>query len=106
MTLTGDRGVKVPALARTLRGRSRVVPMLAQWSKTRTRVPGVSPRPIEVNGGAEALFLDAQQRVLCVWAIDIAGAQITSIRSVVNPDKPRHLGPVGDFASLVRGSAS
>jgi RNA polymerase sigma-70 factor (ECF subfamily) len=29
------------------------------------------------------------------------GGQIRSIRSVVNPDKLRHLGPLGDFRSLV-----
>ena len=31
-------------------------------------------------------------------ALDIAGGQITSINSIVNPDKLRHLGPVGDLA--------
>jgi RNA polymerase sigma-70 factor (ECF subfamily) len=30
------------------------------------------------------------------------GGQITSIRSVVNPEKLTHLGPVGDFGSLLR----
>jgi hypothetical protein len=36
-----------------------------------------------------------------VMALDIAGGQITSISSIVNPDKLKHLGPVGDFTSLV-----
>jgi RNA polymerase sigma-70 factor (ECF subfamily) len=35
-------------------------------------------------------------------ALDIAGGQIRSINSVVNPDKLTHLGPVGDFPSLLR----
>jgi RNA polymerase sigma-70 factor, ECF subfamily len=37
-----------------------------------------------------------------VWALDIAGGQIRSISSIVNPEKLRHLGPVGDLRSLLR----
>jgi hypothetical protein len=37
-----------------------------------------------------------------VVALDIAGGQITSISSIVNPDKLAHLGPVGDFGSLLK----
>ena len=35
-----------------------------------------------------------------VMALEIAGGQIISIRSIVNPDKLKHLGPLGDFTSL------
>jgi hypothetical protein len=55
-------------------------------------VPGVSLRLVEVNGGPGALFLDAQQRLIGVLALDIAGGQITSISAIVNPDKLTHLG--------------
>ena len=64
----------------------------------------MSLRPVEVNGGPGALFLDAQQRLIAVWALDIAGGQITSISWIVNPDKLTHLGPVGDFRSLLRSA--
>jgi len=40
--------------------------------------------------------------VIGVLALDIAGGQITSISSIVNPDKLAHLGPVADFGSLLR----
>ena len=102
VTLTGDGGGKVPALARKLRGRSRVANMLITFARTRAGVPGVSMRRVEVNGGQGALFLDGQQRLIGVWALDIADGHIRSISSVVNPDKLAHLGPVGDFASLLR----
>jgi RNA polymerase sigma-70 factor (ECF subfamily) len=36
-----------------------------------------------------------------VWSLEIAGGEIRSISSVVNPDKLAHLGVVGHFASLV-----
>jgi hypothetical protein len=56
----------------------------------------------EVNGGPGALYLDGRQRLIGVVALDIAGGQIASISSIVNPDKLKHLGPVGDFASLLK----
>jgi RNA polymerase sigma-70 factor (ECF subfamily) len=102
--LTGDGGGKVPALARSLRGRDRVARTLINWIRLAARLPGVSLRPVEVNGGPGALYLDAQQRLIGVLALDIVGGQITSISSIVNPDKLTHLGPVADFRSLLRSA--
>jgi RNA polymerase sigma-70 factor (TIGR02957 family) len=102
--LTGDGGGKVPALARSLRGRARVARTLGTWFRLGARLPGASVRPVEVNGGPGALYLDARQRLIAVLALDIAGGQITSINAIVNPDKLTHLGPVGDFTSLVRSA--
>jgi len=99
--LTGDGGGKVPALARSVHGRSRVARTIVNWVRLAARLPGVSFRPVEVNGSPGALYLDDQQRLLGVLALDIAGGQITSISSVVNPDKLKHLGPVGDVKSLL-----
>jgi hypothetical protein len=69
------------------------------------RVPGVSLRRVEVNGDPGAVYLDGQQRLIAVVALDIARGQITSINSIVNPDKLTHLGPVGDSTSLLRSAA-
>jgi RNA polymerase sigma-70 factor (ECF subfamily) len=102
--LTGDGGGKVPALGRTLRGRSRVAHTLVNWVRVAGRVPGVSWNLVEVNGGPGAVIRDAQERVVGVWALEIAGGQIAGVRSVVNPDKLSHLGPVGDFGSLLRSA--
>jgi RNA polymerase sigma-70 factor (ECF subfamily) len=101
--LTGDGGGKVPALAGTLRGRSRVARTLIS-SLLGAQVPGVSLRLVEVNGGPGALYLDAQQQLLAVFALEIAGGQITSINGIVNPDKLTHLGPVGDYLSVLRSA--
>jgi hypothetical protein len=95
--LTGDGGGKVPAILHPLRGRNRVARTLINWA---TRFPGVSLRVVEVNGGPGALYLDAQQRLIGVVALDIAGGQITSISTIVNPDRLTHLGPVADYRSL------
>ncbi len=102
--LTGDGGGKVPALARTLHGRNRVARTLINWVRLAARLPGVSLRPVEVNGGPGALYLDAQQRLIGVMALDIAGGQIRAISSIVNPDKLAHLGPVADSTSLLRSA--
>jgi RNA polymerase sigma-70 factor (TIGR02957 family) len=100
VALTGDGGGRVPALARTLRGRSRVARTLLEWARQAARAPGGSLRPVEVNGGPGALYLDAGQRLLAVVALEVGGGQVTSIGAIVNPDKLAHLGPVGDFGSL------
>src|SRR5687767_8826711 len=101
VVLTGDGGGKVPSLARSLHGRNHVARMLISWFRMVERFPGVSFRPVEVNGGPGALLLDGQEQVIGVWALDIAGGQIMSINSIVNPDKLTHLGPVGDIKSIL-----
>jgi RNA polymerase sigma factor (sigma-70 family) len=100
--LTGDGGGNAPAVPRALSGRARVAQALRNWIRLGTGLPGVSLRPVEVNGSPGALILDGQQRVIGVWALDVADGYISRIDSIVNPDKLRHLGPVGDFAALLQ----
>jgi RNA polymerase sigma-70 factor (ECF subfamily) len=101
--LTGDGGGKVPALAKTMRGRTNVASLIVSWPRI-ADLPGVSVRSVEVNGQAGALYLDPDERLLAVVALDIAGGQIHGIRSIVNPDKLAHLGPVGDFPALLKSA--
>jgi RNA polymerase sigma-70 factor (ECF subfamily) len=102
--LTGDGGGKVPALAHSLRGRSRVASVIANGIRRVSELPGVSWRPVEVNGSPGALFLDGHQHLIGVMALDITDGQITSINSILNPDKLTHLGPVADLKSLLRSA--
>lgn len=102
VVLQGDGGGKVPALARSLHGRSRVARTLLAWSRQGARIPGVQMRPVEVNGQRGALLLDPEDRVLGVWALDIADGRVQGIRSIVNPDKLRHIGPVADVRALLK----
>ena len=69
------------------------------------RIPRIQIRPTEINGSPGALYLDAQQRLIAVVALEIARGQITSIKSIVNPDKLAHLGPTADLDSLLRTQA-
>jgi RNA polymerase sigma-70 factor (TIGR02957 family) len=100
--MTSDGGGKVPALARSLRGRSRVARLLANFIRQLARLPGASLRSVEVNGGPGALFVDGQERLIGVLALDVADGQITSVGSIFNPDKLAHLGPLTDFESLLQ----
>ncbi len=102
--LTGDGGGKVPALARSQHGRSRVAHTLVNWLHALTRFPQVSMREVDVNGAPGAIYVDDQERILGVWSLEINGGEITGVRSIVNPDKLAHLGPVGDVAAIIRSA--
>jgi RNA polymerase sigma factor (sigma-70 family) len=103
--LTADGGGKVPALAQSLRGRTRVARTLIDYqARVIARLSGVSLHAVEVNGGPGARLVDGQQRLIGVLALDIAGGQVTSVSAIVNPDKLTHLGPIGDFTSLLRSA--
>ena len=88
--LHGDGGGKVPALARALHGRSRVARTLRAWGRQGAKI-GATLRRVEVNGQPGAVVLDGDGSVIGVMALDIADAQVKAVRSVVNPDKLRHV---------------
>ena len=100
--LHGDGGGKVPALARAIRGRLRVARTLAAWSRAGARIGKVTVRREEINGQPGAVFSDPDGMVISLMVLEIAGGQVVAVRSVVNPDKLRHLGPVADVKRLLR----
>jgi RNA polymerase sigma-70 factor (TIGR02957 family) len=102
VVLTGDGGGKVPALARSLHGRNRVARTLLNWLRVGARIPGAALQAVEVNGGPGGLLLDGEGRLIGVWSLEIADGYVRSIRSVVNPEKLSHLGPVADLRALLR----
>jgi len=59
-------------------------------------------RPALVNGQPCGCLLDAEGRVFGVMALDVADGRVQAIRSVVNPDKLAHLGPLTDYGSLLK----
>src|SRR5262245_20548295 len=96
VSLHGDGGGKTRAIAHPLFGRRRVARAVLGWMQVVRRFEGFSIRPVEVNGHPGAMGLDGQERIMVVLSFDIAEGQIQGIRSIVNPDKLRHLGPVSD----------
>jgi RNA polymerase sigma-70 factor (ECF subfamily) len=103
VTLRGDGGGKVPALARALHGRVRVARTLRNFSRAAERFGFAELRPVEINGEAGGLALDADGKLISVIVLEIEGGQIQAVNSVVNPDKLHHLGPVGDLGVPLAG---
>jgi RNA polymerase sigma-70 factor (TIGR02957 family) len=91
VALHGDGGGKAPALAQSVHGRSRVAKILLNWFRQGSRIPGFRVEATEVNGQPGALALDGTGRVISVMALDVTAGRITAVRSIVNPDKLRHL---------------
>jgi RNA polymerase sigma-70 factor (ECF subfamily) len=89
----GDGGGKAPAVAAPVHGRQRVARFLLGLARQARRA-GARLRPATVNGQPGALALDADGRLLGVLCLDIADGQVQTVRSIANPDKLRHLGPV------------
>jgi RNA polymerase sigma-70 factor (ECF subfamily) len=102
VSLTGDGGGKAPALARSQRGRSRVARTVVNWMRLAQGLPQVSSRLVDVNGGPGAVYLDGEQRLITVLALEVTDGQITGISAIANPDKLAHLGPVADLGALLR----
>ncbi len=103
VVLHGDGGGKAPALATSLFGRARIARTLIAWVALGRRIGG-SLRPMSVNGGPGALVLDADGRIVGVWALNVAAGRIAGIASIVNPDKLRHLGDVGNLTDALRAA--
>jgi RNA polymerase sigma-70 factor (TIGR02957 family) len=106
VVLHGDGGGKAPALARALHGRRRVARTLLAWMRQGARIAGASLRETVVNGQPGALLLAGDGSVIGVMALDIAEGQVQGVKSIVNPDKLRHLGRVADTAALLKAARS
>jgi len=99
VVLHGDGGGKAQAIGKPLAGRQRVMRLLVVGLR-RARTLGASLRLAWVNGQPGAVMYDAEGRVVGVVELDVADGVVHAIRSVVNPDKLGHIGPVSDVARL------
>ena len=97
--LVGDGGGKAPALARSVVGADKVARVLAAVSPRLAGI-GAGMEPTEVNGQPGAILRDRDGKVVSTFTLDVFGGRIQTIRSVVNPDKLGHLGPVADVWAL------
>lgn len=96
VVLVGDGGGKAAALATPPVGRLPVARLFAGVFR-RMRLMDVAIRPAWVNGQPGAVLYDAAQRVIGVMSLEVADGVVQAVRSVVNPDKLGHLGPVSDL---------
>ncbi len=99
--LVGDAGGKAPALGRIVFGADKVARLLASVFPQLARV-GATLDQCEVNGQPGAILRDRDGKVAYTFALDVLGGQVQTIRSVGNPDKLGHVGPVADAWALQR----
>jgi RNA polymerase sigma-70 factor (ECF subfamily) len=97
----GDGGGKAPAITTPIVGRTRVARFLMGLVRQAPEM-GVRLELVEVNGQPGLRALDARDQVVTVLSLDVVDGAIAALRNVLNPDKLRHLGPVGDLTVMLR----
>ncbi len=97
----GDGGGKAPQWMRVVFGIDKVSRMFAGLGR-RFAGSGVQVERHEVNGQPGAVLRDAEDKVINVMTLDVVDGRIRVIRSVINPDKLHHIGPVADAWALMR----
>jgi RNA polymerase sigma-70 factor (TIGR02957 family) len=90
----GDGGGVGPAIRHPVFGRAKVAQMLANWWRLGEQIGGAEIRRVTVNGQPGAEFLDPTGRLISVLSLDVVDGRIQTIRSIINPEKLGHLGPV------------
>lgn len=95
----GDGGGKAPAFARPVVGVDKVLRAFAAFTPM-LAVSGLVIEPHEVNCQPGAILRAPDGKVLAIMALDILDDRIQTVRSVINPDKLGHLGPVADAWAL------
>ncbi|TXR95955.1 RNA polymerase sigma-70 factor [Streptomyces sp. col6] len=99
--LVGDGGGRAPQLAREIAGADHVARLLAMVYPLMAEA-GITCEPREVNGLPGAVFRVRDGAVLHILALDVLDGQVQTVRSVINPDKLGHLGPVADAWAVDR----
>ena len=100
--MVGDGGGKAPRWGTgVIIGAQNVARVLAALVPPFTQIGGVV-EPHQVNGQPGAIFRDRDGKVLNTWTLDILDGQIQTIRTVINPDKLGHVGPVADAWAVLR----
>jgi RNA polymerase sigma-70 factor (ECF subfamily) len=100
VSLAGDGGGRAPALARSIVGVDKVARVLAAVFPGLVSI-GVRLERRELNGQPGAIFRDRDDRVLFTMTLDVLDGQIQAVRSVNNPDKLGHVGPVADTRAIL-----
>jgi RNA polymerase sigma-70 factor, ECF subfamily len=101
VTMVGDSGGKAPLWGKGVFGGANVARLLSSLMPWFFQIGGSFDRTV-VNGQPGAIFRDRDGLVLNTWSLEMLDGQIQAIRTVLNPDKLGHLGPVADAHQVVR----
>lgn len=96
----GDGGGNVPpgaAISKPVHGREAVARLLVSF---RRRGADLRFEPATVNGQPGLRLRAPDGLLIAVLGLDIVDGRVQTVRSVINPDKLRHLGPTADLVRL------
>jgi RNA polymerase sigma-70 factor (ECF subfamily) len=99
--MVADGGGKAPALAKSVFGADNVARVLGSVFPLLIKIDArVEPRAL--NGQPGAIVRDRDGKVVGTLTLDVLGGRIQTIRSVANPDKLGHVGPLADAWAIAR----
>jgi RNA polymerase sigma-70 factor (ECF subfamily) len=96
----GDGGGKVPQWSNPIAGADKVARMFAALGDQVRRL-GATLEPHRINGQPGVVFRGPRGGVFSVMSFEIVDGQVATIRSIVNPDKLDHLGPVESLRDVL-----
>lgn len=99
--MVGDSGGKAPQWGKGVIGAEKVTRVLASMIPLFLGIGGTL-EPHVMNGQPGAIFRDRNNNVLNTWTLDVLDGRIQAIRTVINPDKLGHVGPVADAWAVIR----
>lgn len=100
----GDGGGRAPAVRKPVLGATAVARFLAGLARQGERMH-VRLERTSANGEPALRIADADGATLSVLMVHAEGGRIRTIANQLNPDKLRHLGPVGDLPALMSADA-
>jgi RNA polymerase sigma-70 factor (ECF subfamily) len=99
VVVMGDGGGKAPQWAAEIVGMDRVSRLVAGLGRQIGDL-ALQLEVCRVNGQPGAVVRTSDGSVVNVFELEIGGGLVRAVRSVINPDKLRHLGPVADVRAL------
>ena len=100
----GDGGGKVPQWYAPIVGADKVARLFAQMGR-QTETLGATFEPHRINGQPGVIFRGPHGGIFSVMSIEVVDGHVSTIRSVVNPDKLGHLGPVESLRDVMDEAA-
>ena len=99
----GDGGGKVPQWYAPIAGAVNVAKLFATMGRQLRRLGSTFESHV-VNGQPGMIFRGPHGGVMSVMSFEIVDGRVATIRSVVNPDKLRHLGQVESLRDVMDGA--
>ena len=100
VVVVGDGGGNAPQWATAIVGADRVARLVAGLGRQVAEMH-LHVEPRQVNGQPGAIVRAPDGSITNVVELEIVDGLVQTLRTVVNPDKLRHLGPVADVRALL-----